>query len=156
MDAYTLVDGPTRRNMESMLKTWKEPVPGSLDPRPVFPYEAVQPIDSALARAKTAMLQNTRPAQMHPNGQYRHTPTPPQHNGYYGAPPAAGPAPSQQHQSYPNYHVRKVLCTAEACLLIVWLTAFRCHLKHSLGSHLSRQHRSSINKHLTRLPSSNR
>ncbi|KKK17934.1 mRNA cleavage factor complex component Pcf11, partial [Aspergillus ochraceoroseus] len=35
MNAYTLVDSQTRRKLDEMLKTWKEPVPGSLDTRPV-------------------------------------------------------------------------------------------------------------------------
>lgn len=40
-----------------MLKTWKEPVPGSLDTRPVFPPEITRGIESALIKARTAALQ---------------------------------------------------------------------------------------------------
>lgn len=57
MNAYTLVDSPTRRKLDEMLKTWKEPVPGSLDTRPVFPPEVTRGIESALIKARTAALQ---------------------------------------------------------------------------------------------------
>lgn len=88
MEAYTLVDSNTRRNMEGMLKTWKDPVPGSMDPRPVFPPETVRPIENALIKAKTAALQSNRNQQaQNQRAEYRNTPTPPQHNGRFGAPP---------------------------------------------------------------------
>lgn len=57
MNAYTLVDAQTRRKLDEMLKTWKEPVPGSLDTRPVFPPEITRNIESALIKARTAALQ---------------------------------------------------------------------------------------------------
>lgn len=57
MNAYTLVDAQTRRKLDEMLKTWKEPVPGSLDTRPVFPPEITRSIESALIKARTAALQ---------------------------------------------------------------------------------------------------
>lgn len=57
MNAYTLVDSQTRRKLDEMLKTWKEPVPGSLDTRPVFPPEVTRGIESALIKARTAALQ---------------------------------------------------------------------------------------------------
>jgi pre-mRNA cleavage complex 2 protein Pcf11 len=57
MDAYTLVDGAIRRKLEEMLKTWKEPVPGSLDSRPVFPIEVTRRIENALIKARTAAIQ---------------------------------------------------------------------------------------------------
>ena len=104
MDAYTLVDQATRRNMEAIVKTWKEPVPGSMDPRPVFPPDVVKPIENALIKAKTVTLQSGRPAQMQVGG-YRNTPTPPQYNARYAAPPGPGPAQSQPYQSYPNHQV---------------------------------------------------
>jgi pre-mRNA cleavage complex 2 protein Pcf11 len=71
--------------MEYMLKTWKEPVPGSIDSRPVFPPENVRPIDNALIKAKTAAIQNQRqpqPSQV----PYRGTATPPQQNGQFALP----------------------------------------------------------------------
>ncbi|KAJ0423839.1 hypothetical protein BJY00DRAFT_277523 [Aspergillus carlsbadensis] len=57
MNAYTLVDSQTRRKLDEMLKTWKEPVPGSLDTRPVFPLEITRSIENALIKARTAALQ---------------------------------------------------------------------------------------------------
>ena len=60
MAAYALVDQPVRRKMDEMLKTWKEPVPGSMDTRPVFPPEVTRPIENALIRAKTSYLQESR------------------------------------------------------------------------------------------------
>lgn len=57
MKAYTLVDSQTRRKLDEMLKTWKEPVPGSLDTRPVFPPDVTRNIESALIKARTAALQ---------------------------------------------------------------------------------------------------
>lgn len=82
MEAYTLVDSNVRRAMEGMLKTWKEPVPGSMDKRPVFPPEVVRPIENALIKAKTAALQHQRL----PQAGYKNTPTPPQMNGQFGPP----------------------------------------------------------------------
>ncbi|KAK1817369.1 mRNA 3' end processing factor [Friedmanniomyces endolithicus] len=114
MEAYTLVDGATRRAMESLFKTWKEPVPGSIDPRPVFPLETVRPIENALIRAKTAALQNQRHAQ--PQQMYQGVPTPLQYNGRMAAPSMlppyqqqplygyeAQPATPQQQQYQPYY-----------------------------------------------------
>jgi pre-mRNA cleavage complex 2 protein Pcf11 len=92
MEAYTLVDGNVRRAMEGMLKTWKEPVPGSMDKRPVFPPEVVRPIENALIKAKTAALQHQR---LPPAG-YKNTPTPPQMNGQFGLP--QGQYAHQQYQ----------------------------------------------------------
>jgi pre-mRNA cleavage complex 2 protein Pcf11 len=92
MEAYTLVDGNVRRAMEGMLKTWKEPVPGSMDKRPVFPPEVVRPIENALIKAKTAALQHQR---LPPAG-FKNTPTPPQMNGQFG--PPQGQYAHQQYQ----------------------------------------------------------
>lgn len=92
MDAYTLVDGGTRRHMEGMLKTWKEPVPGSIDPRPVFPLDTVRPIDDALNKAKAVFQQR----QNLPQVPYRAMATPPQHNGQYTTPPPQAFPPQWQ------------------------------------------------------------
>lgn len=105
MQAYTLVDGNTRRQMESMLKTWKEPVPGSMEKRPVFPPDVVRPIDNALIKARTAALQHQRQPAV--TGQ-RQTQTPPQANGQYAPPPQAQQQqyyrpPSQQPQTQQPY-----------------------------------------------------
>lgn len=97
MDAYTLVPVETRRNMEGMLKTWKEPVPGALDSTPVFPADIVRPIENALIKYRTIMVQNSRPVQNQPQQPvYRNTPTPPQPNGRY----AAAPSNSQAQPYY--------------------------------------------------------
>jgi len=89
MEAYALVDNNVRRKMEEMLKTWKEPVPGSIDTRPVFVPEVTRPIENALIKARTSAIQAhqeyARTQQQPPNrGQvrpssapYRDTPTPP-------------------------------------------------------------------------------
>ncbi|KAI3340388.1 hypothetical protein F4824DRAFT_453142 [Ustulina deusta] len=88
MDAYAMVDMATRRKLEEMLKTWKEPVPGSIDTRPVFAPDVVRPIENALIKVRTTALQQDqermrsqqqfygrgRPAQGVP---FRETSTPP-------------------------------------------------------------------------------
>jgi pre-mRNA cleavage complex 2 protein Pcf11 len=88
MEAYALVDNNVRSKMVEMLKTWKEPVPGSMDTRPVFPPEVTRPIENALIKARTSFLEahqqqtrnqqsamgRGRPASTTP---YRETPTPP-------------------------------------------------------------------------------
>jgi pre-mRNA cleavage complex 2 protein Pcf11 len=99
MDAYTLVDSSVRRAMEGMLKTWKEPVPGSLDKRPVFPPEVVRPIENALIKAKTAALQHQRL----PQAGYKNTPTPPQTNGQFGPPPGQYAQHQYQRQQQPGH-----------------------------------------------------
>ncbi|KAI1506546.1 hypothetical protein F5X99DRAFT_7341 [Biscogniauxia marginata] len=134
MDAYAMVDNPTRRKMDEMLKTWKEPVPGSIDTRPVFPPDVVRPIENALIKARTSALQAQ---QEHMRGQqqllgrgrpvapgvpFRETPTPPnarpppQVHGYPGQPPMQGtngtpygqltqPPPASYPSQQPRVHV---------------------------------------------------
>ncbi|KAJ0322581.1 hypothetical protein Brms1b_001957 [Colletotrichum noveboracense] len=94
MEAYAAVDGQVRRKMDEMLRTWKEPVPGSLDKRPVFAPEVTQPIESALMKARTSALQAQQGrGRGRPGAPYRETPTPPgvrpgsNHQGPYGLPP---------------------------------------------------------------------
>lgn len=110
MNAYTLVDSQTRKKLDEMLKTWKEPVPGSLDTRPVFPAEITRGIENALIKARTAALQHQQVRGQHdvlgrnrgvatpPAGTWRNTPTPPQGARY---PPsgqnAAQPYPYNGH-----------------------------------------------------------
>ncbi|KAI8258950.1 hypothetical protein K4K58_002934 [Colletotrichum sp. SAR11_239] len=78
MEAYAAVDGQVRRKMDEMLRTWKEPVPGSLDKRPVFAPEVTQPIESALMKARTSALQAQQGrGRGRPGAPYRETPTPP-------------------------------------------------------------------------------
>ncbi|KAI9670144.1 MAG: hypothetical protein M1817_004481 [Caeruleum heppii] len=98
MTAYALVDAPIRKKLEEMLKTWKEPVPGSLDPRPVFPPEVTRTIENALIKARTAAVQlqqqQVRAQIGRSSTPYRSTPTPPT-----GTPvPLAQNLPIAQHQ----------------------------------------------------------
>ncbi|KAK2732619.1 hypothetical protein FQN57_002596, partial [Myotisia sp. PD_48] len=78
MNAYTLVDSQTRKKLDEMLKTWKEPVPGSLDPRPVFPVDITRSIENALIKARTAALQQQQSrSQQEMMNLNRNIPTPP-------------------------------------------------------------------------------
>ena len=103
MDAYSSVDRNTRKKLDEMLKTWRSPVPGSLDTRPVFPAEITRKIENALIQARTRMLQaeqqhqraqqelfQKRAPSITPTTQWRNTPTPPQHATRYMAPPPQG------------------------------------------------------------------
>ncbi|SPO03433.1 related to PCF11 component of pre-mRNA 3`-end processing factor CF I [Cephalotrichum gorgonifer] len=91
MESYARVDHPVRRKMEEMLKTWKGPVPGSMDTKPVFPPDVVLPIETALIKVHTSMQANRKP-QPHLRQQpgHRNTPTPPGMNH----PHAPGPYPN--------------------------------------------------------------
>lgn len=88
MLAYTQVDSQIRRKLDEMLKTWKEPVPGSLDPRPVFSADVTRPIEMALLRARTSAIQaqNEQDARNRQQALRTRTSTPPV--GWNG-PPAA-------------------------------------------------------------------
>ncbi|TPX11020.1 uncharacterized protein E0L32_008057 [Thyridium curvatum] len=121
MEAYAAVDQNTRRKMDEMLKTWKEPVPGSIDTRPVFPPDVVRPIENALIKVRTSTLQanqeHMRKEQQllsrgRPQAPYRETPTPPgggrptpPQNVPYGQPPYPGANgaqyPDPATQTYP-------------------------------------------------------
>ncbi|KAL8366127.1 hypothetical protein RB595_004751 [Gaeumannomyces hyphopodioides] len=123
MEAYASVDNGTRRKMDEMLKTWKEPVPGTLDTRPVFPPDTVRPIENALIKARTSALQ-AQQEQMRsqqqllaggrgrpPNGPYRETPTPPggprNPYGHAFAPPSGPngrPSETPVMQGYLTHH----------------------------------------------------
>ncbi|KAI9647520.1 mRNA 3' end processing factor [Ciborinia camelliae] len=125
MEAYALVSHDVRRKMDEMLKTWKEPVPGSIDTRPVFPPEVTRPIENALIKARTSALQQEQlrsQQQLMGRGRsaagqapYRNTPTPPNssrqplypppgHSGYpqQYPPPASG----QQYSNQTNGHMQ--------------------------------------------------
>ncbi|KAI9836246.1 MAG: hypothetical protein M1819_001583 [Sarea resinae] len=103
MNAYTLVDGQIRKKLDEMLKTWKEPVPGSMDTRPVFPAEITRTIENALIKAKTAAVQQQQQqaksqqelfgrgrSTATPPVTWRNTPTPPQNLSRF-APPSKPP-----------------------------------------------------------------
>ena len=93
--------------MEAMFKTWKEPVPGSMEPTPVFSTEATRSIDNALLKFKTATMQSQRPPQGQPARpmpvDYRNTPTPPQNFSRYAT-------PQQQPQQYQNGYPSQQVC----------------------------------------------
>ncbi|KFY18901.1 hypothetical protein V493_08271 [Pseudogymnoascus sp. VKM F-4281 (FW-2241)] len=79
MEAYALVDNNVRRKMEEMLKTWKEPVPGSIDTRPVFLPEVTRPIENALIKARTSAIQAHQEyarSQQQPISKNRAVPSP--------------------------------------------------------------------------------
>jgi pre-mRNA cleavage complex 2 protein Pcf11 len=105
MEAYALADNGVRQRMEVMLKTWKKPVPGSIDTRPVFPPEVTGPIENALIKARTSAMEahqqysRSQPPGVRPRpgsaAAYRDTPTPP--NGARQATPS-----SQQFLNPPN------------------------------------------------------
>ena len=142
MDAYASVDNQTRRKMDEMLKTWKEPVPGSIDTRPVFPPDVVRPIENALIKARTTALQAQQESirgqqallsgRRQPPPPYRQTPTPPgfrpgsQQPPSYGqhAPPPGVNGHQQGHplqQAYPiltnNVSGGKSLCPPQDTML---------------------------------------
>jgi pre-mRNA cleavage complex 2 protein Pcf11 len=94
MNAYTLVDGNVRKKLDETLKTWREPVPGSLSTTPVFRLDITQRIVDALSKARLAAQQNRSQqasmmgsrmaiAQAQP---FRNTPTPPQNLPNYSHP----------------------------------------------------------------------
>lgn len=115
MNAYTLVNNQIRRKLDEMLRTWKEPVPGSLDTKPVFPPDITRPIENALIKARTAAVQQQQQQQFRsqqemmaqmrqvpqPNGAWRNTPTPPQANGQFRPPGQAFPPSNLHTQAYP-------------------------------------------------------
>ncbi|KAF1997211.1 hypothetical protein P154DRAFT_296244 [Amniculicola lignicola CBS 123094] len=119
MDAYTLMTPAFRKAMEGLLRTWKQPVPESMDPRPVFPPEVTRDIENALSKFQSIAAQHqplpARPPAMQPmqhgmparpmqNTPWRSTPTPPQNGTQYMA--ANDPRvrhmqpPQQQQQPY--------------------------------------------------------
>ncbi|KAL8978050.1 MAG: hypothetical protein Q9205_006274 [Flavoplaca limonia] len=122
MNAYASVQAPIRKKLDEMVKTWKEPVPGSTDTRPVFPVETTRPIETNLIKFRTLAFQAAQQQQRQqglpmphminppytaapPQSEWRNTATPPQSNGYY--PPAnaqAYPQPNglPQRPPYPS------------------------------------------------------
>ena len=100
MEAYALVDTNVRRKMDEMLKTWKEPVPGSIDTRPVFPPEVTRPIENALIKARTSAVQaqqehQRNQQQLMNRGRPTASPVP-----YRATPP---PNPQQPLHAPPGY-----------------------------------------------------
>jgi pre-mRNA cleavage complex 2 protein Pcf11 len=110
MEAYATVDVPVRRKLEEMLKTWKQPVPGSIDTRPVFPLDVVTPIETALMKAQASARQaqeSLRGQQQYlgrPRSalQARDTPTPPGTASHRGPPL---PPNGVRAEAYPTHQV---------------------------------------------------
>ncbi|KAG6036528.1 hypothetical protein E4U41_005630 [Claviceps citrina] len=95
MESYAVVDSAVRRKMEEMLRTWKDPVPGSMDTRPVFSHELVRPIEIALMKARAATMPQQSSIPGRPRSAmmpHRNTPTPPGMRGQ-GVPPGVYPQP---------------------------------------------------------------
>jgi pre-mRNA cleavage complex 2 protein Pcf11 len=109
MNAYTQVDTPTRRLLETMLQTWKQPIPGSGSISPVFASDVTRPIDNALLKARTATIEAQQKLEKSqkqmmdrvrggssqggtPPVPYRNTPSPSVASSRYPPPPQ-----SQQH-----------------------------------------------------------
>lgn len=93
MDAYLVVDQATRKAMEGLLRTWKQSVPESMDPRPVFPANVTGDIENAVNKIRTVAAQTQVPRPMHAlparppsNVAWRDTSTPPQNMPRYPAP----------------------------------------------------------------------
>ncbi|KAJ3499221.1 hypothetical protein NLG97_g524 [Lecanicillium saksenae] len=107
MESYAMVDNPVRKRMEDMLKTWKDPVPGSMDTRPVFSHELVRPIENALMRARAASMPQSAMAGRGRGAMmpHRNTPTPP---GMHGYPQNAGQVPGQYQNQPPGNHYRQI------------------------------------------------
>ncbi|EEH23142.2 hypothetical protein PABG_05353 [Paracoccidioides brasiliensis Pb03] len=131
MNAYTLVDSQTRKKLDEMLKTWKEPVPGSLDTRPVFPVEITRSIENALIKARTAALQNQQARSQQDllgrnrgvvtpptSTTWQHTPTPPQAASRY-AQSSNQNAPPQHPSNGQLYVSAQCLPIALAVLLLM-------------------------------------
>ncbi|RBQ79453.1 hypothetical protein VDGD_06770 [Verticillium dahliae] len=104
MEAYAAVDGHVRRKMEETLQTWKQPVPQSLDDRPVFPPEVTKPIEESLNKARNSALALQAQGRGHPVGRargagiHRATPTPPGMRPGSSQPGYPGPPPHAQQQ----------------------------------------------------------
>ena len=129
------MDEPTRKAMEGLLRTWKQSVPESMDPRPVFSPEVTRDIENALIKYRTIAVQQAQRTQRPPlhqgmpsrpgmNVPHRNTPTPPQNGGRYtpsndprvrqsappqqfgGQYPPGVPAASQFQAPFPDPHQR--------------------------------------------------
>ncbi|CAI7670976.1 hypothetical protein N7533_004879 [Penicillium manginii] len=118
MNAYATVDQATRRKLDEMLKTWKEPVPGSLDTRPVFPSDITRTIENALIRARTAAIERERPQVQINRG--RGTPTGRSNNN--NTPPQGTARPPPQHANN-----GRSMHTSVGDLAKFWTTAHAYH-----------------------------
>jgi len=123
MHAYSQVNTQVRNKLNEMLKTWKEPVPGSQDPRPVFPQDTTRPIENALIKLKTmdlakqqqetrnqqALLSRARPVPSSataPPVRWPNSPAPPPVGSTVGYPPASSFASRYPQQNGQNNYVQ--------------------------------------------------
>ena len=110
MNAYSAMDTANRRAMDALLQTWKQPVPGTRDPTPVYPPHVTQEIERPLMQWRTTALQQQPPParstgpfvpQFAPGdpraARFGRTPTP-SNTG----PPVPADRSSAPPQSYPN------------------------------------------------------
>ncbi|KAL8829495.1 MAG: hypothetical protein Q9170_006142 [Blastenia crenularia] len=126
MGAYSLVPPHIRKKLDEMVKTWKEPVPGSTDPRPVFPAETTRPIETALIKYRTIAFQTAQQQQRQqgptispygmvnppypmatPQPQWQAAAPTLQDHGAYGLPPGQGysqPNGYPQRPPFPQYN----------------------------------------------------
>lgn len=130
MNAYTLVDGNVRKKLDETLKTWREPVPGSLSTTPVFRLDITQRIVDALSKARLAAQQNRsqqRPSvdlrMTVPHVQpFRNTPTPPQNIATYRGPPygtqTQPPSRNGFTPTYTNAQVRRSFASSVNRLIL--------------------------------------
>ncbi|KAL8696912.1 MAG: hypothetical protein Q9224_002556 [Gallowayella concinna] len=120
MNAYASVQAPIRKKLDEMVKTWKEPVPGSSDMRPVFPADITRPIETNLIKFRTLAFQAAQQQQrqqgpimsqgMNPpyavaaaQPDWRNTATPPQTSGYYPPANTQGYPQPNGYAQRPNY-----------------------------------------------------
>lgn len=103
METYSLVNDSTRRKLDELLKTWKQPVPGQSNPRPVFDPDVTRPIENALIRWRTMNIQRQQQdsrSQQALLGAGR--PTPPPHTVRYQPPPTHGYLPQPSLNGHPQ------------------------------------------------------
>jgi hypothetical protein len=98
-----------------MLSTWKQPIPGSMEHRPVFPLEVVKPIDTTLLKVRTIALQHQQAARSQTPSMHALPPRPgamtPQPDwARIGTPPQSHPMyPQAQQHVDPRYRVPSAL-----------------------------------------------
>lgn len=115
MEAYLVMEQGTRKAMEGLLRTWKQPVPESMDTRPVFPADVTGDIETALGKMRAAQ-QAQRPQHALPprpptsSVAWKNTPTPPPNVPRFPAPndPRARPASRSAAPSTPQYNVPSI------------------------------------------------
>lgn len=153
MLAYSQVDQAVRRKLEEMLKTWREPVPGSLSSTPVFPLQATQSIMDALNRFKASTAGRAAQAPLRAPSivqaqavNYRQTPTPPQPGQLYPQPQINVQNPTPTPPPQPYYQVRK-----DHLLVERYLTCLSSHL-NSILKHKHQSNNSILCNHHIKLP----